>query len=64
MSNLAFVLICCSVFIFCMSSQQGDTPLMMATKKEMVDTVKLLLDRGADSSSRDQVNYLMQNTLN
>ena len=47
-----------------MSSQQGDTPLMMATKKEMVDTVKLLLDRGANISSRDQVNNLIKNALN
>ena len=47
-----------------MSSQQGNTPLMMATKAEMIDTVKLLLDRGADISSRGQVNYLIQNTLN
>ena len=38
-----------------MSSQQGDTPLMMATKKEMVEIVKLLLDRGAVISSRDKV---------
>ena len=44
--------------------QQGDTPLMMATKKEMVDIVKLLLDRGADINSRNQVHYLIQNTLN
>ena len=47
-----------------MSSQQGDTPLIMATKKEMVDAVKLLLDRGADISSKDEVNYLIQNTFN
>ena len=45
---------------FCMSSQQGDTPLMMATKREMIDIVKLLLDRGADISSRDQVNFLIE----
>ena len=43
-----------------MSSQQGDTPLMMATKREMIDIVKLLLDRGADISSRDQVNFLLE----
>ena len=36
---------------------------MMATKTEMIDTVKLLLDRGADISSRDKVNYLIQSTL-
>ena len=50
--------------MFCMSSQQGDTPLMMATKKGMIDAVKLLFDRGADISSKDQVNNLIQNTLN
>ena len=38
-----------------MSLQQGDTPLMMATKKGMIDAVKLLLDRGADLSSRKKV---------
>ena len=38
-----------------MSSQQGDTPLMMATKKGMIDAVKLLLDCGADSSCKDKV---------
>ena len=42
-----------------MSSQQGDTPLMMATKKEMVDIVKLLLDRGVDSSSKNKVKQLL-----
>ena len=36
---------------------------MMATKKGMIDAVKLLLDRGADISNRDQVHYLIQNTL-
>ena len=41
-----------------MSSQQGDTPLIMATKKEMVEIVRLLLDRRADISSRNQVYYL------
>ena len=44
-----------------MSSQQGDTPLIMAIKKGMVDIVKLLLDHGADINSRDQVNYFMRN---
>ena len=47
--------------MFCMSSQQGHTPLMMATEKEMTDIVKLLLDRGADSSCTEQVNYLTKN---
>ena len=47
-----------------MSSQQGDTPLMMATKKGMVEIAKLLLDRGADISCRDQVNYLVQSIIN
>ena len=36
--------------------QQGDAPLLMATQKGMVDIVKMLLDRGADSSSKDKVN--------
>ena len=36
-------------------AQQGDTPLIMATKKGMVDAVNLLLDRGADISSKNQV---------
>ena len=35
---------------------------MMAAKNKMVDIVKLLLDRGVDISSKDQVNYLIQNT--
>ena len=39
-----------------MSSQQGDTPLIKATKKEMVEIVKLLLDHGADSSCKGTVN--------
>ena len=34
----------------------------MATKKEMIDTVKVLLDRGADISSRDKV-FLMINLI-
>ena len=38
-----------------MLSIQGDTPLMMATKKEMVDVVKKLLDHRADINSRDKV---------
>ena len=45
-----------------MSSQQGDTPLIMATKREMIDIVKQLLDRRADSSSKDKVSiedYIM-----
>ena len=49
--------------MFCMSSQQGHTPLMMATEKEMTDIVKLLLDRGAEISCRDEVNYLIQNII-
>ena len=44
--------------MFCLSSQQGDTPLIMVTKREMVEIVKLLLDRGADMNSKDQVIYL------
>ena len=43
-----------------MSSQQGDTPLMMATEKEMVEIVNQLLDRGADKSSKDKVNKLIK----
>ena len=43
-----------------MSSQQGDTPLMMATKKGMVEIAKLLLDRGADIRSKDKVSYLKE----
>ena len=46
-----------------MSSQQGDTPLMMATKREMIDIVKLLLDHGADISSRDKVSIEDYNTV-
>ena len=38
-----------------MSSKQGDTPLMMATKKKTIEIVNLLLDRGADVSSRNKV---------
>ena len=38
-------------------SQQGDTPLLMATKKEMMDTVKLLIDRGADIDRKDKVSF-------
>ena len=34
--------------------QQGDTPLIMATKNEMIDVVKQLLDCRADSSSEDE----------
>ena len=40
---------------FRMSSQQGDTPLITATKKGMIGIVKQLLDRRADSSSKDKV---------
>ena len=36
--------------------QQGDTVLMMATKKGMTDIVKLLLDHGAEINSTDKVN--------
>ena len=32
----------------------------MAMKKEMIDTVKQLLDRGADSSSKDKVGNLQE----
>ena len=42
-----------------MSLQQGYTPLMMATKKEKLEIVKLLLDRGADINSSDKVIYLI-----
>ena len=45
-----------------MSLQQGETPLMMATKKEMVDIVKKLLDHGADINCSGEVTHLMQNT--
>ena len=37
--------------------QQGDTPLITATKKGMIDVAKQLLDRGADSSSIGKVSY-------
>ena len=35
--------------------EQGNTPLLMATKKRMIDVVKLLLRGRADSSSKGQV---------
>ena len=35
--------------------QKGDTPLIMATKKGMIDIATLLVDRGADSSSKSKV---------
>ena len=38
-----------------MSGQQGDTPLMMATKQGIFAAVKLLLDRSVDSSCKDKV---------
>ena len=34
---------------------KGDTPLIMATKKDMVEIVTLLLDRGADISCKNKV---------
>ena len=37
--------------------QQGDTPLITATKKGMIDVAKQLLDRSADSSSIGKVSY-------
>ena len=37
---------------------------MMATRKEMVDVVKLLLERGADIDSRDKVNYFLRKPWN
>ena len=43
------------MYIYCFA-QQGDTPLIMATKKRMSDIVIQLLDRGADSSSKGKVN--------
>ena len=54
------LLICISVasimhILFHCFARQGDTPLIMATKKGMTDAVKLLLDRGADISSKNQV---------
>ena len=59
------LLICISVasimhILFHCFARQGDTPLIMATKKGMTDAVKLLLDRGADISSKNQVNILIQ----
>ena len=41
-----------------MSLQKGENPLMMATKKEIVDIVMLLLDHGADINSTDQVTHI------
>ena len=35
---------------------QGDTPLIMATKRYMDDIVKLLLDKGVDINAMDKVN--------
>ena len=35
---------------------QGDTPLIMATKRDMDDIVKLLLDKGVDINAMDKVN--------
>ena len=43
------------LIVVCMSSRQGNTPLIMATRKGMVDIVRLLLDRGADISMKDKV---------
>ena len=52
-------LICISIpYIICILHcfvQKGDTPLIAATKKGMIDFVKLLLDHSADSSSKDKV---------
>ena len=36
----------------------------MATKKKMIEIVKLLLDRGADINSRDKVRDSIQNKFN
>ena len=56
-------LICFSILaIICILhcfAQQGDTPLITATKKGMLDAVQLLLDHRADSSCEDKV----KNTL-
>ena len=41
--------------------QQGDTPMITATKKERIDIVIQLLDCGADSSCKDKVSNLRSN---
>ena len=64
--SFIFQITCSGVWTntFRTSSQQGDTPLMMATRKEMIDIVILLFRHGADICCRDQVNYSIRNTLN
>ena len=53
------------VFIYAYSSieahesWQGDTPLIMATRKGFEDIVKLLLDGGADISMKNKVGTWM-----
>ena len=44
--------------------QQGDTPLITATKKGMIGVAKQLLDRRADSSSKDKVSNRNHNRVN
>ena len=43
------------LFIYLFFSPQGDTPLILATKQNMIEFVKLLLKGGADVSRKDKV---------
>ena len=46
----------CIIISMASSSQQGDTALMLATKRGINDIVKLLLHHKADINKRDKVN--------
>ena len=46
----------CIIISMASSSQQGDTPLMLATMKGTLGIVFLLLSRSADSSAKNKVN--------
>ena len=49
---------CDSMANFCFLIAQGETPLIVATKKEMTHFVQLLINRGADINRKDHVKYL------
>ena len=46
----------CIIISMASSSQQGDTALMLATKRGTLDIVQLLLAHSADSCAKNRVN--------
>ena len=55
--------ICSNYSVFVSILKQGDTPLLMATKRGMSDIVELLLRSGADTGVVDKVKVIEIDSL-